>query len=105
MSVNKSDIASAIGVAEDATFVVGEHIFLRTVTSHSIGRITRISECGGNVWIHLNPVISVESSGEFGAMFKTGKVAKAEPIVGTNRVNVSTVVEAFEWPHPIPTLK
>jgi len=105
MSVNKSDIASAVGAAENSTFVVGESVFCRTVTSHSIGRIVRISECSGNVWLHLNPCISVEASGEFGAMFRTGKVVKAEPIEGENRVNTSACVEVFSWRHPVPVLK
>ena len=102
MSLKKSDIASAIGSENSETFVVGESIMVRTVTFTSIGTICRISTTGGQSFLHLWPAVSVVETGEFGALFKSGKVKTTEPILSQVRINAASIVDVFSWDHPVP---
>lgn len=84
------------------TFVVGESVIVRTVTFTTVGTIQRISTMGEQIFLHLWPACSVVETGEFGELFRTGKIRTIEPIVSPVRLNAASIVDVFSWDHPIP---
>lgn len=78
-------------------FKVGEKVFLRTVTYHTVGEITEIEDG----WVRLKNAAWVADSGRFTQALQNGTLNEVEP-VGDARVNLATVVDAFPWKHKLP---
>lgn len=87
---------------ENSTFSIGETIFIRTVTYHAVGRVTKISRCGINVFLHLERASWVAVSGRFHVMLAKGTISQSEPCQGEIRINVNSFVDVFPWPHSLP---
>lgn len=78
--------------------LIGEKLFLRTLTYHLVGRVERrmgsFLELSGASW--------VADSGRFTQAIKEGKLNEVEP-VGKAWVNLSAVTDFFPWKHELPT--
>ena len=77
--------------------LVGQKLFIRTVTYHMTGKVTKRI---GN-FIQLDQAAWIADSGRFSDALKTGKLSEVEP-VGTMWVNLSSVVDFFSWKHKLP---
>lgn len=76
----------------------GESIFLRSVTYHYVGRVSRVTRS----WVYLDDASWVADSGRFGAALANGTIAEAERMPGTVRVARGAIVDVSEWRHPLP---
>ena len=77
--------------------LVGQKLFIRTVTYHLIGKVTKRM----GAFIALEDASWVADSGRFMNALKEGKLNEVEP-VGIAWVNLSSVVDFFPWKHKLP---
>jgi hypothetical protein len=77
--------------------MIGKKIFVRTVTYHLLGRVTKI--VGG--FVFLEEASWVADSGRFMQFVKDGAVKEVEPI-GDWFFNISSVVDGCIWKHALP---
>lgn len=77
---------------------VGQSIFVRTVTYHLVGRVTKIV---GKL-IFLEDASWVADSGRFMNAIKDGTFDEVEP-VGDWFVNMDSIVDGGLWMHELPT--
>lgn len=76
---------------------IGKKVFLRTVTYHVVGEVTKI--VGGLMF--MRSASWIPDSGRFMQFIKDGKLNEVEP-VGDWFVNVGTVVDGCIWQHKLP---
>lgn len=101
--MKKSDIAAAAAEHDGETFVVGETVIVFTVSFPIIGKIERITTCGGHVWLHFaEGAVHSTDVGYLKDTLRTGKIVEGGPVPGKVRINLSTVTEVFAWDHPLP---
>lgn len=77
--------------------LVGEKLFIRTVTYHWVGRVKKLI---GN-FVELEDASCVFSSGDLGEAFKNGKLDETE-YVGRHFVNLQAVSDFTPWNHKLP---
>lgn len=77
--------------------LVGQKLFIRTVTYHMIGKVTKRM----GAFIQMEDATIVFDSGKFSDALKNGTLSEAET-VGTMWVNLSSVVDFFPWKHKLP---
>lgn len=82
-------------------FQVGEAYFIRTITYHTVGRVTRIIgrflELADAAWIPI--------SSRFANFLRDGEINEAEPITGPTWLNVESIVDAQRWSHNLPLMQ
>ena len=78
--------------------LVGQKLFIRTVTYHMTGRVVKRM----GAFIQLEEASWIADSGRFSDAIKKGELDEVEP-VGTAWVNLSSVVDFFPWKHELPT--
>lgn len=79
-------------------FVIGEAVFIRTITYHSVGRIVNISD----KFLTLEDASWIADSGRFHNALRDGTLSEVEPIIGSYRVNIDSIIDVCEWKHPLP---
>ena len=77
--------------------LVGEKLFLRTVTYHLVGRVEKMV----GKFLQLKDASWVADSGRFMNAIKEGKLNEVEP-VGIAFVNLESVTDFFPWRHSLP---
>ena len=82
----------------NAVFSVGKSVFIRTVTYHTVGRVTHVA----NGFVRLEEASWVPDSGRFHQALSTGTLTEVEP-VGIVFVAIGAVVDVFPWQHALPT--
>jgi hypothetical protein len=81
--------------------LVGQKMFMRTVTYHLVGEVTGIM---GSMAM-LKDASWVADSGRFGKAITTGEMgsdAEVE-VVGDAYVNLDAVTDMYPWAHELPT--
>jgi hypothetical protein len=79
-------------------YVVGESVFIRTVTMHFTGRISAVY--AGE--IVLEDAAWIADSGRFSAALHTGSLSEVEPYPGKVIVSRASIVDVSPWTHPLP---
>lgn len=94
-----SDMVMSI-ILKDGTgvFVVGEPVFLRTVTFHLTGRVIAIKDG----FLVLDNAAWIPSDGRFMQAINDGALEEVEPVDVFVRVNISSIVDAYHWSHELP---
>ena len=82
----------------DTPFVIGEKVFVRTVTYHWTGRLLAIK--GG--FLILEDAAWIADSGRFADAIKSGELSEVEPVEGVVRVNLDALVDVCCWTHDLP---
>lgn len=77
--------------------MIGKSYFFRTVTYHMTGKVKRIV----GSFVVLTDAAWIADSGRFMDCIKSGKLNEVEP-VGNAYLNLSTVVDFFDWKHELP---
>jgi hypothetical protein len=77
--------------------MIGKSWFIRTVTYHLVGKITK--RVGG--FFQLADASWVADSGRFMDAIKKGTLNEVEP-VGMALVNIAAITDAFPWKHALP---
>ena len=93
MSAERVDISKA----ED---LIGQKVFIRTVTYHAGGRVKKVNLFGS--FLELEDASWVADSGRFAQAIKNGTLSEVEP-VGQQWVNMASAVDMFPWKHDLPT--
>jgi len=82
---------------KDYDDLIGRKFFFRTVTYHCTGLVTaRVGSL-----LRLENAAWIADSGRFMDCIKNGTLNEVEP-VGTMYLNMSTIVDMFEWKHKLP---
>jgi len=105
--MKKSDVVNALMEENEVDgcgfpFVIGEKVFIRTVTFHCTGKITGIKKAGDCYFLVLEDAAWVASSGRFSTAIEEGTLDEVEVVSTPIRVNVSSIVDVFHWNHPLP---
>lgn len=75
---------------------IGKNIFVRTVTYHLLGEVTKII---GNL-LFMRNASWVADSGRFGKFIKDGDASEVE-YVGDWFINVNSIVDGGVWKHKL----
>lgn len=79
-------------------FEIGSSYFIRTVTYHLTGRITRIA----GQFLVLEDAAWIADSGRFSEAIDEGRLNEVEPVNGLVIVNMNSITDAFNWAHELP---
>ena len=79
-------------------FSIGENVFIRTVTHHLTGRIGAIT----GQFLVLEHAAWIADDGRFGQAIEDGVLNEVEPVTGRVRVNIGSIIDVYEWRHPLP---
>lgn len=77
---------------------VGKKLFIRTVTYHMVGEVTKLV----GKFFQLKNASWVADSGRFMNAIKEGTLDEVEP-VGSAWLNTDSIVDIFLWKHKLPT--
>lgn len=77
---------------------VGQKLFIRTVTYHTVGKVEKII----GKFIELSDASWIPDSGRFMDCIKNGNLDEVEP-VGKAWVSADSIVDVFPWRHKLPT--
>jgi len=83
--------------------LIGQKLFIRTVTYHAVGKVVRRAKELGPRFIEMEGASWVADSGRFTQAIEDGTLAEVEPIRARFYVNLDTAVDVIEWKHPLPT--
>lgn len=86
----------------NTVFVIGQKIFIRAITFHQVGRLTGIYRCGSTIFLKLEEAAWVASSGRFSDAIDKGTLDEVEPVKTPIFVNVQSIVDFYQWDHPLP---
>lgn len=85
---------------------IGKSYFIRTVTYHLVGRVTKIKEN----WITLEEASVVFNTDNMTTMLRTGTIASSNDVgdvtvnyVGDATVNANSITDFFPWKHELET--
>jgi len=76
---------------------VGKKFFIRTVTYHLVGEVTK--QVGD--FLELKNASWIADSGRFMNAIKSGTLSEVEP-VGIAFVNLKAITDFFPWKHKLP---
>ena len=79
-------------------FTVGEKVFIRTVTHHLTGRISKIT----GKFLTLSDAAWIADDGRFMSCINDGAVSEVEPVKCDVRVNSDTIIDVYAWEHDLP---
>lgn len=105
--MNKTDVVQAVletqtSDIENSAFVIGAAYFIRTVTHHFTGRLTKIGKCGQTHFLILEEGAWIASDGRFTQAVDNGELEEVEPVSGPVMVNVESIIDIHPWNHPLP---
>ena len=100
MEISLQDLKELMSSSRESArnFVPGEHVFIRTGTYYLTGKV--LQENGQ--FLHLTDAAWIPDTGRFMNALQTGTFAEVEPVTGIVRVGLGTIVDVFEWRHPLP---
>lgn len=95
-----SEMVKAVLLRDDSgPFIVGEPIFIRTVTYHLTGRIIAIKDG----FLVLEDAAWIADDGRFMQAINNGELSEVEPVNVVVRLNIDSIVDAYHWAHPLPS--
>jgi hypothetical protein len=99
----KLNPAPAAPVTRRLPIEIGTKLFIRTVTAHFTGRVTRVSE----EEVELEEAAWIADDGRFADAMKTGEFNEVEPYPDDMLVRLfrSTFLDQVVWPHQLPRVQ
>lgn len=76
--------------------VVGQKLFIRTVTYHIVGKVEKVIDG----FLKLSDAAWIADSGRFSNAIKEGSLSEVEP-VGEAYVSLGSIVDMFPWNHEL----
>jgi hypothetical protein len=83
---------------DSGPFIIGEPIFIRTITYHLTGKIIAIK----GKFLVLDEAAWIADDGRFTQAINDGILNEVEPVEGPVRVNIDSIVDAYHWAHSMP---
>ncbi|MEK9208361.1 MAG: hypothetical protein AAB922_07780 [Patescibacteria group bacterium] len=96
--LKKENPITSGGVAP-VPFEIGGKYYIRTVTYHVTGEVTKIV---GNFLV-LKTAAWIADSGRFSQAIVDGILNEVEPVKDEIFVNVNSITDAYLWSHKLPT--
>ena len=91
--------AASFAVPETGVpFEIGKAYLIRTVTMTLTGRVTAII----GSFLVLEDAAWIADTGRFTECIKDGTVNECEPVAVPVRVSMPSIVDAYDWTHPLP---
>jgi len=78
--------------------LIGENVFVRTVTSYYTGRLIAIEDG----FLHLEDAAWIADMGRFSAALAKGTLNEVEPYPGDCFVHLGAMVDVSSWLHELP---
>lgn len=75
-----------------------KNVFIRTVTHHYTGRMSRLSDG----FIRLDRATWIVDDGRFNECLKQGTVNECEPFPAHCYIAIGSIVDICEWSHDLP---
>lgn len=105
INIMREEQAGSEGNFSDV-FVIGQKLFIRTLTLYHTGKLEGIYRCGPVVFLKLVDAAWVASSGRFTQAIDDGTLDETEPVLSTPiYVNVASIVDFMEWHHDLPRVQ
>ena len=82
----------------DLQDLVGQKLFIRTVTYHLTGKVEKIV----GSFLVLSTAAWIADCGRFQQAIKDGTLDEVEP-AGQAFVNINSITDMFPWKHKLPT--
>lgn len=103
--VNLLESSSNGGASVGSVLKEGKKYYIRTVTHHQVGKCLGIEFIGSTPFVLLEKASWVADSGRWSDALKDGfkDNAEIEPCPGVVRVNVTSIIDVFDWEHDLPT--
>ena len=98
MELSISDLRELMNGCEKSPFKVNENVFVRTVSFHYVGRVSRV--CGQ--WLQLSEASWVADSGRWHEAVAKGSLKEVEPYPADCWINLGVVVDWCVWSHRLP---
>ena len=92
------EISDETTEVDSLEYFVGQKLFIRTVTYHMVGEVTKLI----GKYFQLKNASWVADSGRFMFAIKYGTLDEVEP-VGEAFINTDSIVDIFPWKHTLPT--
>lgn len=88
-----------------ALFSSGSKYYIRTVTHHQVGKYIGVVHEGNVPFVLLESASWIADSGRWHDALAYGfkSNAEIEPCPGIVRVNISSIIDIFDWSHDLPT--
>ena len=86
----------------DNAFIIGEAVYIQTVTYHLTGRIIGIKQQGDVTFLLLDEAAWQAISARWTQTIDEGQLDECEPVSGIVRVSINAIVLVYEWRHPLP---
>ena len=83
---------------QDHSLLVGENVFIRTVTLYFTGRIKSVTASD----IVLEDAAWIASTGRWADALKTGKLDEVEPYPSRVIVSRAGIIDVTPWTHDLP---
>jgi hypothetical protein len=84
-------------VSSKAPLIVGEKVFIRTVTHYYTGKIKAIV----GQWLILDEAAWIADTGRFHDFLKDGKCNEYEGFISDVKIPLGSIIDVTEWGHSL----
>ena len=98
IQLSLDDIRQLVNGGKSNSFVLGKAYLIRTVTMHYTGRVVVVTDSD----VLLEDAAWIADTGRFSGCIKDGTVNECEPVAVPVRVSMPSIVDAYDWTHPLP---
>lgn len=85
-------------VSRELPYSVGDKVFIRTVTHHLTGRVSKIV----GKFLVLSDAAWIADDGRFMGAIRDGILGEVEPVFVPTCVNTDAIIDSYEWHHDLP---
>ncbi len=83
---------------DDGGFVMGEKVFIRTVTHYHLGKIVDVTPS----FVVLTDASWIADTGRFSEMLANGTINELEPYSDNAHVSRGAIIDHTPWRHSLP---
>ena len=95
----KTEMLSALAKSGEMTdFIIGECVFIRTITYHHTGRVVAETP----LFVVLEDAAWIADSARWTDTISKGELSEVEPVNVPVRVAKASIVDITPWLHPLP---
>ena len=79
-------------------FIIGEAVYIRTITHHQTGRVIALTKS----FVVLDEAAWIPDSGRWMQAIESGKLEEVEPVTVPIRVSLAAIIDVWPWLHAMP---
>jgi hypothetical protein len=96
--MKKEIMKALLGNGNNDDFIIGEAVYIRTITYHQTGRVIGLTKS----FVVLEDAAWIPDSGRFMQAIETGTLDEVEPVTVPVRVSLACIVDVYPWLHNLP---